>query len=96
MRKHNTNRDNMMRKGFFAIALLTLLASGTAHAQIFLDDESLSQRGWLGEMDELGNIVPFHEVDWDQANYATLGGGSLLLGILGGAFLINKKRKEHE
>ena len=96
MRKHNTNRDNMMRKGFFAIALLTLLASGTAHAQIFLDDESLSQRGWLGEMDELGNIVPFHEVDWDQANYATLGGGSLLLGILGGAFLINRKRKEHE
>ena len=96
MRQHNTNRDNMMRKGFFAIALLTLLASGTAHAQIFLDDESLSQRGWLGEMDELGNIVPFHEVDWDQANYATLGGGSLLLGILGGAFLINKKRKNHE
>ena len=96
MRKHNTNRDNMMRKGFFAIALLTLLASGTAHAQIFLDDESLSQRGWLGEMDELGNIVPFHEVDWDQANYATLGVGSLLLGILGGAFLINKKRKNHE
>ena len=96
MRQHNTNRDNMMRKGFFAIALLTLLASGTAHAQIFLDDESLSQRGWLGEMDELGNIVPFHEVDWDQANYTTLGGGSLLLGILGGAFLINKKRKNHE
>ena len=96
MRKHNNKRDNGMRKGAIAIALAALLATGTAHAQIFLDDESLSQRGWLGEMDELGNIVPFHEVDWDQANYATLGGGSLLLGILGGAFLINKKRKNHE
>ena len=96
MRKHNHNErsNKAMRKSLLAIALMTLLTAGPVTAQIFLDDESLSQRGWLGTMDELGNIIPFHEVDWDQANYAPTGGGILLLGLLGGTYLVGKKRKE--
>ena len=40
------------------------------------------------------SIIPFHEVEWDQANYAPTGGGILLLTALGGAYLIGKRRKE--
>ena len=96
MRTRNTNNRSAktMKKSLLVIAMMTLLTAGPVTAQIFLDDESLSQRGWLGTMDELGNIIPFHEVDWDQANYAPTGGGILLLGLLGGTYLVGKKRKE--
>ena len=96
MRTRNTNNRSAktMKKSLLVIAMMTLLTAGPVTAQIFLDDESLSQRGWLGTMDELGNIIPFHEVDWDQANYAPTGGGILLFGLLGGAYLVGKKRKE--
>jgi len=96
MRTRNTNNRSAktMRKSLLAIVLMTLLTAGPLTAQIFLDDESLSQRGWLGEIDELGNIIPFHEVDWDQGNYLPTGGGILLLGLLGGAYLVGKKRTE--
>ena len=95
MRKHNNNERSMkaMRKSLLVIALMTLLTAGPVTAQIFLDDESLSQRGWLGQMDELGNIIPFHEVDFDQASYTPMGSGIMLLGLLGGAYLVGKKRK---
>ena len=91
-RKNNTTR-RAMNKRVLTLAMAMLLAA-PAMAQIFLDDESLTNRGWLGDMDELGNIIPFHEVEWDQANYAPAGGGILLLTALGGAYLLGKRRKE--
>lgn len=99
MRTRNTNNRSAktMRKSLLAIVLMTLLTAGPVTAQIFLDDESLTYRdGWLGAMDEMGNIIPFHEVDWDQANYLPTGSGILMLGLLGGAYLVEKKRKEEE
>ena len=92
-RKNNTTR-RAMNKRVLTLAMAMLLAAPAAMAQIFLDDESLTNRGWLGDMDELGNIIPFHEVEWDQANYAPTGGGILLLTVLGGAYLLGKRRKE--
>ena len=91
-RKNNTTR-RAMNKRVLTLAMAMLLAA-PAMAQIFLDDESLTNRGWLGDLDELGNIIPFHEVEWDQANYAPAGGGILLLTALGGAYLLGKRRKE--
>ena len=91
-RKNNTTK-RAMNKRVLTLAIAMLLAA-PAMAQIFLDDESLTKRGWLGDMDELGNIIPFHEVEWDQANYAPAGGGILLLTALGGAYLLGKRRKE--
>ena len=94
-RKNNTERNtNGMKKRALTLAAALMLAIVPATAQIFLDDESLTNRGWLGDMDELGNIIPFHEVDWDQANYASAGGGILLLAALGGTYLVGKRRKE--
>ena len=92
-RKNNTMK-RAMNKRVLTLAIAMLLAAPAAMAQIFLDDESLTNRGWLGDMDELGNIIPFHEVEWDQANYAPTGGGILLLTVLGGAYLLGKKRKD--
>ena len=92
-RKNNTMK-RAMNKRVLTLAMAMLLAAPAAMAQIFLDDESLTNRGWLGDMDELGNIIPFHEVEWDQANYAPTGGGILLLTVLGGAYLLGKKRKD--
>ena len=92
-RKNNTMK-RAMNKRVLTLAMAMLLAAPAAMAQIFLDDESLTNRGWLGDMDELGNIIPFHEVEWDQANYAPTGGGILLLTMLGGAYLFGKKRKD--
>ena len=91
-RKNNTTK-RAMNKRVLTLAIAMLLAA-PAMAQIFLDDESLTKRGWLGDMDELGNIIPFHEVEWDQATYAPAGGGILLLTALGGAYLLGKRRKE--
>ena len=92
-RKNNTTK-RAMNKRVLTLAIAMLLAAPAAMAQIFLDDESLTNRGWLGDLDELGNIIPFHEVEWDQANYAPAGGGILLLTVLGGAYLLGKRRKE--
>ena len=93
-RKENSKNRKAMNKRLAALMVAMLLTTAPAMAQIFLDDESLTNRGWLGDMDELGNIVPFHEVEWDQANYAPAGGGIMLLTVLGGAYLVGKRRKE--
>ena len=89
----NANRKAMNKK-LIALMVAVLMTTGTAMAQIFLDDESLTNRGWLGDLDELGNIIPFHEVEWDQANYTPTGGGIMMLAVLGGAYLLGKRRKE--
>lgn len=98
-RKENASKRAMkraMNKKLAALTVGMLLLSAPAMAQIFLDDEMLTNRGWLGQMDSLGNIIPFHEVDWDQANYTPTGGGIMLLTVLGGAYLIGKRRKEDQ
>ena len=88
----NIKRPSEMKKRVFAILTMTFLMVVPATAQIFLDDESLTNR--IGEMDELGNIVPFHGVEHDQANqYAPIGDGVLLLTVLGGAYLLGKSHK---
>lgn len=98
-RKENASNRAMkraMNKKLAALTVAMLLLSATAMAQIFLDDETLTNRGWLGQMDSIGNIIPFHEVDWDQASYTPTGGGIMLLGLLGGAYLVGKRRKEDQ
>ena len=98
-RKENASNRAMkraMNKKLAALTVAMLLLSATAMAQIFLDDETLTNRGWLGQMDSIGNIIPFHEVDWDQASYTPTGGGVMLLGLLGGAYLVGKRRKEDQ
>ena len=94
----NTTRTNnvrrIVRKALCVVALSLVMAM-PAKAQIYLDDEDMSENRatWL---DGVGNIIPLHEVDWDQAAFAPIGDGILLIGLLGGAYLLNRKRKQEE
>lgn len=84
---------NQMKKIFATLAMALLLAV-PASAQIFIDDEDMNNRGnGDGNMD-IGNLIPQHGVEWDQANFTPIGEGILLLSVLGGAYLIGKKRKK--
>jgi hypothetical protein len=103
MKTRNANfgmKANGMRKAMnkraLALMVAILLSAGPAMAQIFLDDEEMTARGWLGEVDDIGNIVPFHEVEWDQANYVPLGGEVMLLAALGGAYLLGKRHRKED
>lgn len=86
-----------MKKRIITSTLLLMLASAsvkTAQAQIFiLSDEEYhsSLRG-----NQSGNlpIIPGMDVTLDQ--YAPVGSGWLLLGCLGGAYLLGKRRKREE
>ena len=67
-------------------------------AQIFLDDESMWANNRPGiDPSDLPNI-PWLGITIDQYQefYAPLGDGVFALGLLGGAYLLNKKRKEKE
>lgn len=79
-----------------AILALVLGTTMTANAQIFLDDDDMNVRdGEHGGMD-IGNIIPQHGVDWDQADYLPVGEGIVLLSVLGGAYLLGKRRKKEQ
>ena len=79
-----------------AILALVLGTTMTVNAQIFLDDEDMNVRdGEHGNMD-IGNIIPQHGVDWDQADYTPVGEGIVLLSVLGGAYLLGKRRKQEQ
>jgi hypothetical protein len=85
----------MKAKKNIILAALLLLLAGTAHAQVFTMNEEENSRT-AGDMDVLGRI-PYHNVDYDQANaYAPLGNGILTLALLGGAYLTKKKKKDHK
>ena len=97
VRKSKRRRERMernawtVRRAAAAMVVLLFLSTAPAHAQIFLDDESMENSRVNGLSGSLP-IVPTLDVTYDQ--YAPLGGEVLALGLLGGAYLLGKKRKE--
>ena len=85
--KNNLQNTIGMKKKLIAFAAVVLMTMGTATAQIFLDDEMLANRGWLGDIDEMGNVVPFQELEVEKATYTPVGNGIFALTVLGGAYL---------
>lgn len=76
----------------FGTTALVLALSLPASAQVFLDEEDKNTR--IEEGMDIANMVPQHFVEWDQADYLPVGDGAMLLGLLGGAYLLGKKRKK--
>ena len=78
-----------------AITALAFVGMGTANAQVFLDDEDMSHslRADATNDPDLP-VIPELNVTYDQ--YAPLGGEVLVLGLLGGAYLLGKKRGSKE
>ncbi len=83
----------MKKRKHIILAALLMAAILPARGQILTMDDEENFRT-AGELEEWGRI-PYHNVDYDQANaYAPLGEGIFLLGALGGAYLLKKKRKK--
>lgn len=83
-----------MEKIMRIIVLLLLLSlSLVSKAQIFIDDDEIEGTLRNGQSSS-GLLVPIQGQQTDQ--YAPLGEGVLLLGCLGGAYLLNKRRKKVE
>ena len=93
MKNKTTNKETNWSNKVLVIALLVLLSVHPAKAQIFLDDESIIQRSWVSEELQLP-FVPVLGLTTDQ--YVPVGGEAILLGLLGGAYLLaNRKKIEH-
>ncbi|MBR4561310.1 MAG: hypothetical protein IKO23_05280 [Bacteroidales bacterium] len=76
------------------ITTLILLLAGAAQAQVFTMTEEENDRA-AGDMDAVLGRIPYHGVDYDQANdFAPVGEGMLLLTALGGCYLLGKRKKE--
>ena len=94
MRKEAHNMKHTVRKAFVLLTLLATIALAMnptkAYAQVFLwDEETGSYRAGMTESEF--NIVPYQGGDADQ--YLPLGDGLLLLGSLGVAYGMAKKKK---
>lgn len=77
------------------IAIILFLAFAltlSAHAQIFLEDGEYNENRALSE--DLG-IVPYHGVTHDQADFVPIGCGITLFTVLGGAYLLTKKKSNN-
>lgn len=85
--------------------MAALLLSVPTRAQVFIMDESIE----TGRVRGSGDFLPDPDApgegqgnDWggngngETPPYAPLGGGMLILGCLGGAYLLGRRRKEGE
>ena len=93
----------MKKRIISVMAVLAMLCGPTmmqvAKAQnIFNSNEELKikMRGTTGQ--EVNDVISLedHEGDISLENFAPLSGGILVLGCLGGAYLIGKRKKEQE
>lgn len=83
MRRNKTKKTRQL-----LLTAVFVMATMVASAQVFLmgDDNSRTGTG------DLSNVIT-HGSENDQTNYAPMGGGSLLLAALGGAYLLKKRKK---
>lgn len=82
-------------KKVVCVVALTLLMAAPAKATIYLDDEDMSESWatWLNTMDTLN---PLRDINGEKATFAPIGNGILLATLLGGFYLVNKRKKEEE
>lgn len=82
-----------MKKSIRIIMVVMLMAMAKpALPQILTMDQEENSRT-AGDLDEWGRI-PFHNVDYDQANaFAPIGEGIMLLALLGGTYLLGKRKE---
>lgn len=94
MRKEANNKKHAVRKTFVLLTVLATMAlamkPSMVYSQVFLwDEETGSYRAGMTESEF--NIVPYQGGDADQ--YLPLGDGLLLLGGLGVAYGLAKRKK---
>lgn len=73
------------------ILFTALLLAAPMNAQIYIMDEEFEGGNRIA-YEDFGLLVPYQGGDGDQ-QYSPLGDGVLALGLLGGAYLLSKRRK---
>ena len=85
------------------LALTVILAallglSFPTQAQVFIQEEDMGTNNRVSRDGE--GLGPGHggdtDLDPDPVEYTPLGSGALILGCLGGAYLLGRRRKERE
>ena len=81
-------------KKVFMLMAAMLLLSMPLRSQVFLTQDDLDSEA-RGQWEDIGLIIPIHEVDFDQAEpWVPAGSGIAVLAALGGAYLLGKRKKE--
>jgi len=90
---NNGKEGRIMRKSYILLVAMLLLAL-PMRSQVFLTQEDLdSERD--GQWEDIGLIIPIHEQDFDQAEeFAPIGSGIMMLAVLGGAYLLGKRKEK--
>ena len=87
-----------MKKHIFtllSVMALTMAASLKAEAQVFiLDEQEYNNNNRSGRSESDLPVLPNLGSTQDQDPFAPVGEGILLLGCLGGAYLLGKRRKD--
>ena len=73
------------------ILFTALLLAASMNAQIYIMDEEFEGGNRIA-YEDFDLLVPYQGGDGDQ-QYSPLGDGVLALGLLGGAYLLSKRRK---
>ena len=82
-----------MKKILLIITLLMALAAPTQAQILMMDGEENEIRNIVDDNGEWNNVI-FHCSEDDQINFVPLCDGILLLVALGGAYLMEKRKKE--
>ena len=81
-----------MKRIVLMVTVALLLATAPLNAQIYIMDEEFEgQNRNVYEDVDWGVFVPVQGMEQDQ--YTPLGDGVLALGLLGGAYLLSKRKK---
>lgn len=92
--KNNLKQTIAMKKRIFSILAILGLLMSPLNAQILLMDPDEESSNIRVNSDDIGELpfFPYQGITIDQ--YAPLGEGLLLLGCLGGAYLLGKRRRK--
>lgn len=84
-----------MKKYFLVIVITFLLSLTPLFGQMILTEEDAGINSRAGaSSSSVPVMVPIQNVDYDQWEYAPLGNCIWLLAGMGGAYLIQKKRRQ--
>ena len=76
------------------ILVLGLMIATSTQAQILvMEGEQNNLRNVTTDNGDLNNVL-FHESQNDQTNFTPLGDGIMLLSLLGGAYLVSKRKNK--
>lgn len=78
---------------YILIATFLLMSSVPTIGQVFMTNEDIDNRTNYNEVEN--PFVPFPGgLQYDQSNYVPIGSGVVVLGILGGAYLIGRRKRK--